>query len=66
VEDSLYNNGFVSFDPTGDKLVIQRFQQFAEDGTPNRGGRPEVWTYSLATGELTQIAANAMFPRWVP
>jgi Tol biopolymer transport system component len=66
VVDEIYNHGFVHWDPTGDRLVMQRFQQFTADGTPNRGGRPEIWTYDRETDELTQIAENGMFPRWVP
>lgn len=66
VVDERYNNGFVRWDPTGRALVMQRFQQFTDDGTQNRGGRPEIWTYDLESGTLTMVAANGMFPRWVP
>jgi Tol biopolymer transport system component len=66
VFDPQYNHGFVFWDPTGMKVVMQRFPQFDEDGQPNRGGRPEIWTYDIETDNLTQVAVNGMFPRWVP
>jgi len=66
VVDERYNHGFVRWDPTGTRIVMQRFPQFTEDGNPNRGGRPEIWTYNDTTDTLTQIAENGMFPRWVP
>jgi Tol biopolymer transport system component len=66
VVEEAYNHGFVRWDPTGTQLVMQRFPQFNEDGTPNRGGRPEIWSYDTASDTLTQLAVNGMFPRWVP
>jgi Tol biopolymer transport system component len=66
VEDPRYNHGFVEWNPTGDAVLVQRFQQFDENGQPNRGGRPEIWQVDAATGDLTQVAVNGMFPRWVP
>ncbi len=66
VVDPIYNNGFVRWNPTGTALVMQRFQQFTEDGAQNRGGRPEIWTYDLENDTLTNVAENGMFPRWVP
>jgi Tol biopolymer transport system component len=66
IVDPRYNNGFVHWDPNGTALVLQRFQQFTDDGAQNRGGRPEIWTYHLESDTLTMIAENGMFPRWVP
>jgi hypothetical protein len=61
-----YYHGFFFWSPQGDQLVIHRFPEFNEDGSPNTTGRPEIWTYDLETENLTMIAQNAMFPRWVP
>lgn len=66
VFDERYNHGFVHWDPSGNQIVMQRFQQFTDNGEPNRGGRPEIWVYDLQTETLTQVATNGMFPRWVP
>ncbi len=60
VVDEQYYNGFFLWDPQGNELVIQRFPE----NEPN--GRPEIWTYNLETEALTQVAQNAMLPRWVP
>jgi Tol biopolymer transport system component len=66
VVDGRYFNGFFFWDPSGDQLVMQRFPELTEAGESNPAGRPEIWTYQLETGTLTQVATNAMFPRWVP
>jgi Tol biopolymer transport system component len=55
-DDPQYANGYFSWDPTGQQLLIQRFP----------GTTPEVWTYDFATQALTRIAANSFFPRWIP
>ena len=60
VVDERYYNGFFLWDPQGNELVIQRFPE----NDPN--GRPEIWTYHVETDTLTQVAQNAMLPRWVP
>lgn len=69
VVDPLYANGIFSFDPTGTQLVIQRFPELTASGTRgevNTSGTPEIWTYDLNTQELTQVAQDSFFPRWVP
>ncbi|MCB9454102.1 MAG: PD40 domain-containing protein [Anaerolineaceae bacterium] len=66
VVDPRYANGFFSFDPSGQQLVIQRFPELTEDGTPNNAGVPEIWTVSLASGILRQIKIDGFHPRWVP
>jgi Tol biopolymer transport system component len=66
VVDARYANGFFSWDPTGEQLVIQRFPELDENGDQNLSGRPEVWIYNLTTGALTMIAQNANRPQWVP
>jgi Tol biopolymer transport system component len=64
--DQRYFNGFFSWNPEGDELVIQRFPEMTESGEFNQTGRPEVWTYRLADGRLEMVAHNAYLPRWVP
>lgn len=66
VTEERYFNGFFSWDPQGDQLVIQRFPELTSSGEPNSEGRPEVWTYNLETGDLIFVIENAYFPRWVP
>ena len=64
--DERYTNGFFSWDATGQRLVVQRFPELDENGSPTQGGTPEVWTYDLETDTLTLIATNANRPRWIP
>ncbi len=66
VVDERYAHGFVHWDPTGTQIVMQRFPQLTEDGEVNNSGRPQIWTYSMETDELVQVAENGFFPRWVP
>jgi Tol biopolymer transport system component len=61
-----YFNGYFSWDPLGQMIVMQRFPEMTEDGQPNNNGRPEIWTYHLANDELLQAAENGYFPRWIP
>ncbi len=66
VNDFHYYNGFFSWDPLGQSLVIQRFPQYTDTGDFNPDGRPEIWTYDMAGDTLTLIAQNAYLPRWIP
>lgn len=66
VVDETYAHGFFFWDPTGTQLVMQRFPQLTETGEVYTGGRPEIWTYDMATDELVKVAENGFFPRWVP
>lgn len=66
VFDERYFNGFFSWNPEGNQLVIQRFPELTETGDFNQNGRPEVWTYRLSDGSLNQVAQNAYLPHWVP
>lgn len=65
-DDPRYANFFFSWDPTGDRLLVQRFPELTESGDLNTQGRPEIWTLDVDSGALTQITANAYHPRWVP
>ncbi len=66
IEEERYFNGYFSWDPQGQQLVIQRFPELTESGAQNSGGVPEIWTYNLESGALTQVAENGYLPRWVP
>jgi hypothetical protein len=46
-------------------LVVQRLQLLNDDGEVNSGARPEIWVLNSETGDLTRIAQQAYFPRWV-
>ncbi len=58
VFDDAYSNGALFWNPEGTALVIQR--------VPFGGGLPEIWTYALDDGRLTQVTENAFLPRWLP
>ncbi|MEM6529197.1 MAG: Ig-like domain-containing protein [Chloroflexota bacterium] len=66
IVDERYAHGFMSWDPNGTQIVMQRFQQLTDDGEINNSGRPEIWTYDVQSDELIRISENGFFPRWVP
>ena len=47
--DPRYSNLFFWWDPTGQQMVIQRFPELDANLNPNPNGRPEIWTYDVAT-----------------
>ncbi len=55
--DDNYNNGALYWNRAGTQLVVQR--------TPFGGGLPQIWLYSLETGELKMLTENAFLPRWL-
>lgn len=65
VVDERYNSSAFRWNKDGTMLLLQRFPLLNEDGTVNDSGRPEVWVYFMETGELRQIAVNALFPQWL-
>lgn len=65
-DDERYFNGYFTFDPFGQRLVIQRFPELTENGDLNSDGRPEIWTLDISSGDLTKVATNAFIPQWVP
>lgn len=65
-DDPRYANQFFWFDPTGARLLIQRFPELDANMQPNSTGRPEIWALDLATREMMMLASNAFLPRWVP
>lgn len=56
--DDAYTNGFIHWNPEGNRLVIQRIL-FG-------GGLPEIWVYDLETDDLSLVAQNGYIPRWLP
>ncbi len=54
-------NEFFYWSPDGSQIVIQRSVQDRFTTSP-----PGVWVYTLQTDTLTEVAANAFSPRWVP
>jgi Tol biopolymer transport system component len=65
-DDPRYNNQFFWFDPTGTRLLMQRFPELDANMQPNASGRPEIWTLELASREMIMLATNAYLPRWSP
>jgi len=65
VVDERYSHGFFAWDEGGERLLMQRFPLLGEDGEPDTQARPEIWVYDRATNELTLIAKNVFFPRWI-
>lgn len=60
IVDPNYTHGWLAWSPDGSWLVMQRFNQAA----PN--SFPEIWAYSIATGELQMLSENGMFPGFLP
>lgn len=57
IVDNAYNHGALSFSPDGAYLLVQRFSY--------EGLQPQIWVYEMATGALTQIAADAYIGAWL-
>jgi Tol biopolymer transport system component len=60
VVDPAYYHAGAQWDAAGQRIIFQRYP------LQQPGARPGVWTYDLKTGELRQIADNALMPQWVP
>lgn len=61
IYDENYTHGAISWNQEGTQLVVQR-SQIPSTATTT----PEIWVYTLATGELTRVAADGYIPRWIP
>ncbi len=64
--DPRYSNIFFWWDPTGTEIVAQRFPELDENMQSNPTGRPEIWTFDLASGAQKKVATNGYLPQWVP
>lgn len=60
VIDARYNHAALHWDAAGQRLVFQRFPV----GNPD--GLPSIWVYDRQSGQLQQVADNAMMPQWIP
>ena len=60
VVDAEYAHSAISLDPSGTRLVYQRFPI----GQPD--AQPEIWTLDLSTGERALVASDAFLPAWAP
>ncbi len=65
LRDLKFNHGGFVWDDEGERLVMARFQQLNDDGTPYTQGRLEVWTFDTIDGQLTRIASDALNPTWI-
>lgn len=64
--DPLYSNLLFWWDPTGTRLVVQRFPQADQNMQVSNLGRPEIWTINVETGESLMVAENGFIPTWIP
>ena len=65
-DDLRYANLSFWWSPTGEQLVIERVPELDANNQPDMNALPEIWTYDLASGTLTQVITNGYLPRWVP
>jgi len=66
IVDPRYANGFFRWDPDGNRLALQRFQQLDDAGQVYADGTTEIWTYDMESRRLVQIDTDARNPLWVP
>ncbi len=59
--DEDYNTSYFRWNPTGSRLVMQRFPLGSQDGNAS----PEIWVHDFETGATTRIIADAYLPQWV-
>ena len=59
-DDPNFNNTAFAWSPSGDTLLVQRF-----DLSVPKGGS-SVWIYSLADSRLTKVAADGFGAAWLP
>ncbi len=60
VADPNYVHGAISWNPTGDQLLMQRFSE--SEAEPQTG----IWVYEMQTKALRQVATNGYLPQWLP
>jgi dipeptidyl aminopeptidase/acylaminoacyl peptidase len=59
-DDLRFNNTRFVWGPSGDQILIQRFNLEANPGAP------ELWLYDLKADSLTHLADNAFNAAWLP
>jgi Tol biopolymer transport system component len=60
VVDAAYNHAAQQWSADERWIVFQRFALAEADAAPS------VWVFDQQTGNLTQVAENALFPAWLP
>ena len=60
VIDQTYQDGALSWNPTGDQLLMIRSQ------AADANSAPGIWIYDLKDKSLRQIAQNGYLPAWLP
>ncbi len=58
-EEPQYNNTRFTWEPTGERLLVQRFNLDVAYA------KPEIWLYDLSTGELTLLVENGFGGLWL-
>jgi hypothetical protein len=64
MDDKRTSNAFV-WDGSGEHLLIQRFK-IVTDASQANDSVPEIWSYFLKSGTLTQLVTDAVEPHWLP
>jgi Tol biopolymer transport system component len=60
VVDPNYNHAAISWDPSGQRLVMQRYPIFEQNA------QPTIWVYDMRTKSLNLIVRDAYVPKWLP
>lgn len=55
-----FNDVDYEWSPTGDAVIVQRQQM---DATPPS---PQLWLYTLKTGQMKRIVSDGLDPQWLP
>lgn len=58
--DTAFNNTAFAWSPSGDAILVQRFDLNAATGAAS------IWVYSMGDGKLTSIAADGYGAAWLP
>ncbi len=58
--DANFANGEITWDITGQNLLIQRYQSDGKDT------QPQVWAYNVSAGHLTHIVDDGLQAQWMP
>lgn len=60
VIDAEYFHGAIAWDPSGERLLMQRLPVASPQPVPG------VWVLEVATGRVVEIARNGYLPAWIP
>jgi Tol biopolymer transport system component len=58
--DPAFNNTAFAWKPSGDALLVQRFDMQSAPGGSS------IWMYDIQTGNLTAVASNGYGAAWLP